>query len=116
MGLRKVRDDERAFIDACLQRDAVRTILANGRGGREASRYIASAYAQDDVLKNPLRGETDEEFAARRKQLKGAKRLVEETEEDYGDRMKNIERVRELMSVYIRTTDGAPESLSAHEG
>ena len=93
MGQRKTRDDELDFIDAMLQTPTVREFLAERRANRKVSRYIASAYVQDERMKNPFRGETEEEFKERQKDREDAKRFVEETQAECDERLKHAEQV-----------------------
>ena len=79
MGAKELRDDEYAFVTSTFQTAAIQKIY-NGVTGRQAdaARRIHQLYIAH--FPELLGGETDEEYHARLKDHKKARRLVAETE------------------------------------
>ncbi|EJF55969.1 hypothetical protein DICSQDRAFT_175360 [Dichomitus squalens LYAD-421 SS1] len=115
MGLTLLRDDEADFIDMMRHSSEVRKILATGERGaqRRAAKRIHIKYLEK--FADPLPGETDEQFEARRSENKKAKRLIAEDADACKTRKEHAFSVSTRGAVGLPHTDLRPSSyISAY--
>ena len=98
MGATRLRDDESKFITQTRESKEIRDILKGDRGAQaKAATRIEELYRAE--FSHALGGETDAEYAERKKSDPKAKRLTAESEEERQRRLDRIHGVR-AMSVY----------------
>ena len=93
MGATRLRDDEFKFITKTRESKEIRDILKGDRGAQaKAATRIEELYRAE--FSHALRGETEAEYAERKKVETKAKRLTAESEEERQGRLDRIHGVR----------------------